>query len=97
MLLTMQSKLLNFLPAAEKQLLKCCACSEGGRREMNAQRRGPAGARALVAMHMITARKNNTTFNFKTAICTENYTTPSSPLLNIYILRNNGWFIKTIH
>lgn len=57
MVLIRQSKLLNFLPAAGKQLLKCCACSEGGRREMNEQRKGPVGARALVAMHRTTTRK----------------------------------------
>lgn len=57
MLLIVQSKLLNFLPAAGKRLLKCCACSEGGKRGMNGHRRGPAGARALVAMHRTTARK----------------------------------------
>lgn len=52
----MQSKLLNVLPATGKQLLKCCACSEGGRRGMSEQRKGPAGARALVAMHRTTRR-----------------------------------------
>lgn len=57
MLFIRQGKLLNFLPAAGKQLLKCCACSEGGRREMNEQRKGLAGARALVAMHRTTRRK----------------------------------------
>lgn len=57
MVLIMQSKLLNFLPAAGKRLLKCCACSEGGRREMNAQRKGLAGATAPVAMHRTTTRK----------------------------------------
>lgn len=49
----------NFLPAAGKQLLKCCACSEGGRRAMNEQRKGPAGARELAAMHRTTIRKKN--------------------------------------
>lgn len=57
MLLISQGKLLNVLPAAGKQPLKCCACSEGGRREMNVLRKGPAGARALVAMHRTTSRK----------------------------------------
>lgn len=50
----MRGKLLNFLPAAGKQLLKCCACSEGGRRVTNEPRKGPAEAKALVAMHRTT-------------------------------------------
>lgn len=56
LLLISQSKLLNVLPAAGKQLLKCCACSAGGRREMNELRKGLAGARALVAMHRTTGK-----------------------------------------
>lgn len=64
MLPIMQTKQLNVLPVAGKRLLKCCACSEGGRREMNVQRKGPAGARALVAMHRTTLRKK-ITFNFQ--------------------------------
>lgn len=64
MLLILQTKLLNVLPAAGRRLLKCCACSEGARREMNEQRKGPAGARALVATHRTTRRKKMT-FNVK--------------------------------
>lgn len=53
---------LNVLPAAGKQLLKCYACSEGGRRGMSEQRKGPAGARALVAMHRTTAKRKKIHF-----------------------------------
>lgn len=53
-------KLLNFLPAAGKQLVKCCACFGGGRRGTSEQRRGPAAARELVATRRTTEKKKGT-------------------------------------
>ena len=45
------------LPAGGKQLSKCCACSEGGRRKRTEQKPGLAEARVLAATHRTTGEK----------------------------------------
>lgn len=55
----MDNKLLIVLPAAGKQLSRCCVCFGGGRKERSGPRRGSAEARAPAAMRTITVRKRD--------------------------------------
>lgn len=50
------------LPAVRKWLLKCCVCSEGGRRKRPEQKLGLAEARALAATCRTTGEEEKGNF-----------------------------------
>lgn len=61
-LLSEQNMLRDSLPAVRKWLLKCCVCSEGGRRKRTEQKQGLAEARALAATRRTTGEEEKRNF-----------------------------------